>query len=90
MMFVPQGPFCQSCGMPLSKDSQGGGTNADGSISQEYCSKCYHNGAFYNPDMTVEEMMALVRGKLHEMHFPRFVASYFTKGIPNLKRWKNI
>ncbi len=24
---------CQSCGMPLSKDPQGGGTEADGSLS---------------------------------------------------------
>ena len=24
---------CQSCGMPLSKDAKGGGTNADGSRS---------------------------------------------------------
>ena len=24
---------CQSCGMPMKKDSENGGTNADGSIS---------------------------------------------------------
>ncbi|MBC7771253.1 MAG: hypothetical protein H7210_02040 [Pyrinomonadaceae bacterium] len=29
-MFRPKGPACQSCGMPLSKDPRGGGTNADG------------------------------------------------------------
>ena len=73
--------------MPLSKDPQGGGTNADGSNSQEYCSKCYKDGVFCNPDMTQEEMIVLVKGKLKEMHFPGFVASYFTKDIPKLKRW---
>ena len=40
-MFKPKGPFCQSCGMPLSRDSLGGGTNADGSSSTEYCSHCF-------------------------------------------------
>ncbi|WP_224768159.1 zinc ribbon domain-containing protein [Metabacillus idriensis] len=31
---------CQSCGMPLSKDEHGGGTEADGSKSTKYCSRC--------------------------------------------------
>ncbi|MBT8132126.1 MAG: zinc ribbon domain-containing protein, partial [Gammaproteobacteria bacterium] len=26
---------CQSCAMPLKKDSQGGGSNADGSKSEQ-------------------------------------------------------
>jgi hypothetical protein len=29
--------FCQSCGMPMKRDPQGGGTNADGSINENYC-----------------------------------------------------
>lgn len=29
---------CQSCGMPMSRDEQGGGTNADGSKSTMDCS----------------------------------------------------
>jgi hypothetical protein len=86
-MFGPKGPFCQSCGMPLSKDSQGGGTEKDGSKSSLYCSHCYQNGKFTNPDITVVEMQELVKGKLREMHFPGFMASFFTKDIPKLKRW---
>jgi len=35
--------FCQSCGMPMKQDPQGGGTNADGSINIMYCSYCYQN-----------------------------------------------
>jgi hypothetical protein len=37
-MFKPKGPYCQSCGMPLSKDEKGGGTEADGRKSSQYCS----------------------------------------------------
>lgn len=87
-MFGPQGPFCQSCGMPLSKDEKGGGSNAGGTLSKEYCSRCYQNGQFCNPNMTVQEMQQLVKGKLKDMGFPGFMAWFFTKNIPQLKRWQ--
>lgn len=89
MLFGPKGPFCQSCGMPLSKDVEHGGTNVDGSKSSEYCSKCYQHGEFTRPTMTVQEMQALVEERMIEMRFPKFVAKYFTKGIPQLRRWKS-
>jgi hypothetical protein len=89
MKFGPKGPFCQSCGMPLSKDENGGGSNSDGTKSSEYCSKCYVNGAFTDPNLTVDQMQDKVRGKMKEMHFPGFMASYFVKDIPKLKRWSN-
>lgn len=79
---------CQSCGMPLNKDEKGGGTNADGTKSEMYCSKCYDSGKFINPDMTVTQMQDLVKSKLKEMGFPGFLAGFFTKGIPKLERWK--
>jgi hypothetical protein len=37
--------------MPLKKDEKGGGTNADGSKSAIYCSKCYENGKFTSPEV---------------------------------------
>ena len=80
---------CQSCSMPLSKDPSGGATNADGSKSTMYCSKCYDQGNFISPNMTVVEMQALVKTKLKEMGFPGFLAGFFTKGIPKLERWKS-
>jgi putative zinc ribbon protein len=87
-MFGPKGPFCQSCGMPLSRDGLGGGTNADGSRSGEFCSHCYRDGRFTEPNLSVEEMMAKVEGKLRGMHFPSFLARRFTRNIPNLSRWQ--
>jgi len=89
-MFGPKGPFCQSCGMPLSKDKQGGDTERDRSKSAEYCSHCYQQGYFTQPDLTASEMITLVQGKLQEMHIPGFVARRITKGIPNLKRWSSV
>jgi len=86
-MFKPKGPYCQSCGMPLSKDPQGGGTEANGGKSAEYCSHCYTEGRFVEPNLTVEQMVAKVQAKMKEMHIPGFLAKSFTKDIPKLRRW---
>jgi len=74
--------------MPLSRDPQRGGTEFDGSKSTMYCSHCYQNGRFTLPDITMEQMKQRVKGKLQEMHFPGFLAYFFVRKIPNLKRWE--
>ena len=74
--------------MPLSKDVLGGGSNADGSLSGEYCSHCYRKGVFTQPDITAQEMMKLVEGKLRSMHFPGFLARRFAREVPTLRRWR--
>jgi hypothetical protein len=79
---------CQSCGMPLKKSPNGGGTNADQSISKKYCAYCYETGQFKQPGYTVSQMQEFVKGKMKEMGFPGFIAGLFTRGIPRLERWK--
>ena len=79
---------CQSCGMPMKRDEKGGGTNANGSKNLMFCSKCYEQGKFSQPDMTVEQMQTLVKGKLKEFGFPGIVAGLFTRNIPKLERWR--
>lgn len=79
---------CQSCGMPLKHDEKGGGTNADGSKSEKYCSHCYENGAFTFPHITLAEMQEKVKGKLKEMGIPGFLTGFFTRKIAKLERWK--
>jgi len=80
--------FCQSCGMPMKQDPQGGGTNADGSINESYCSYCYQNGEFtYNG--TVSEFQEFCRQKMIESGQPKLLAWFFTRGMKRLGRWKN-
>lgn len=79
---------CQSCSMPLKKDPLGGGSEADGTKSDKYCSMCYENGGFTQPEMTAQEMQTFVTGKMVEMGFPKFLAKFFSKGVPRLERWK--
>jgi hypothetical protein len=73
--------------MPLKKSPGNGGTEADGSTSKMYCAYCYEHGKFKHPDWSVEQMQNFVKGKMKEMGFPGFLAGFFTKGIPKLKRW---
>lgn len=80
---------CQSCGMPLKADPNGGGTNADGSLGNECCSFCFQDGKLMNPEMTIEEMRALIIGKLGEKGYPRFIARFFATGLNRLKRWRD-
>ncbi len=79
---------CQSCGMPLSRDERGGGTNTDGSKSAMYCSHCFEGGRFTFPEITVSEMQERVKGKLKEAGFPGFIAGLLTRKIPKLERWR--
>jgi len=79
---------CQSCGMPLKRDEKGGGSNADGSRSTIYCSHCYENGEFLQPNITVEQMQELVNKKLVEFRIPKFLRGIFTRRIPKLERWR--
>jgi hypothetical protein len=74
--------------MPLKRDENGGGTEADGSKSTMYCSHCYQHGRFTMPDITAAQMQERVRDKLAGMGFPRFLGGFFTRGIPGLARWE--
>jgi hypothetical protein len=74
--------------MPMKKDPQGGGTNADGTKSEIYCSYCYENGAFlFNG--TVAEFQELCRKMMIESGYSKFLAWLFTRGMKRLPRWKN-
>ena len=81
--------MCQSCGMPLVKDPENGGTNADGSKSTKYCSYCYKDGKFFNPDFTARQMQDFCVVKMKEQGMSGWKAWLFTRGIPRLERWRS-
>ncbi len=82
------GIMCQSCGMPLKKDPQNGGTNLDGTKSTEYCSYCYKNGNFVDNETDVKKYQSKVLDIMASQGFWKPMAWLMTRGIPNLKRWK--
>ena len=79
---------CQSCGMPMDKDPAGGGTEADGSRSETYCSLCYDAGAFRMNGISAQEMQDFCIDALHKKGMPRFMGWALTRGIPKLDRWR--
>ena len=81
--------FCQSCGMPKESDPEKGGTNADGSKTEKYCSYCYQAGSFKDDFTTVAEMVKLVREKLKEMGYGPIRRWFYSSHIPQLERWKD-
>ncbi len=71
------------------KDSTSHGTEKDGKPSVEYCSLCYKDGAFIDPNMTIDDMKVVYVDAMHKMHFPRFIAKMFASSqLPKLKRWQ--
>jgi hypothetical protein len=81
--------FCQSCGMPMERDPERGGTNSDGTRNVNYCSYCFTNGKFNDNFKTPGEMVVLVREKLKEMGIGPLRRWFYTSHISRLKRWKN-
>lgn len=86
---IPQGPFCQSCGMPMSEPEHFG-SEKDGSKSGEYCSYCYQNGAFVDESITLEEMIEFCSQKIDEVGIMPYAEARKMTGefLPQLKRWR--
>jgi len=85
-----QEKFCESCGMPMGETDEMYGTEASGSKSMDYCKNCYDNGAFTNPNATLDETIEFVAA-IMEKDFgfsPEDAKEQCRAGIPNLKRWK--
>ena len=88
---LPQ--FCQSCGMPLTKNEDCG-TNADGSTNFDYCQYCFKDGKFLQ-DCTMDEMIEHCAQFIDEVNkqmpkpmtrdeYVQMMRGFF----PMLKRWK--
>jgi hypothetical protein len=88
---LPQ--FCQSCGMPLTKNEDCG-TNADGSTNYDYCQYCYKDGHFLQ-ECTMDEMIEHCAQFVDEVNknmpkpmtkeeYKQMMQGFF----PMLKRWR--
>ncbi|MEY3386811.1 MAG: hypothetical protein RIR53_1622 [Bacteroidota bacterium] len=82
--------YCQSCGFPLKKDRQGGGTEADGTKSEKFCSMCYQGGVFLTPTFidTPAKMQMFCIEQMKKSGYNGFVAWLATRSIPRLERWR--
>ncbi|HFU4449103.1 TPA: zinc ribbon domain-containing protein [Streptococcus suis] len=85
--------FCQSCAMPLNLHGLDvRGSEKDGTKSSIYCSYCYVNGRFVEPDISFEEMLAKGKTAISNGQGNAFVKWLMKAGYPMMlkktKRWK--
>ncbi len=82
---------CQSCGMPLSEEFGNFGTEEDNFRNTEFCSFCYQNGKFKNPDQTMQEMIqSSIDNMTSDLNMPLDKATELANSlIPTLNRWQN-
>lgn len=82
--------ICQSCGMPLDKDPEQGGTNADNSKSDKYCSYCYKDGTFLDEGITLREKIEKnIQIVVTRMNIPENKAREMAENLlPKLGRWR--
>ena len=85
----PEGPLCQSCGMPIRK-AEDYGTDTNGLKVNDYCRYCFQKGQFTEPSITMQQMIDRVaRVMVDKMKMPESEAKGMAeKLIPKLKRWQ--
>lgn len=76
--------------MPLDKDPNKGGTNADNSKSDKYCSFCFKDGVFFDEGISLKEKIEKnILIAVERMNIPESQARQMAESIlPNLERWK--
>ncbi|MFW9914159.1 MAG: zinc ribbon domain-containing protein [Candidatus Thorarchaeota archaeon] len=79
------GHICQSCADQYEEK----GTEADGTINDDYCLACYRAGMFTEPEITMAEMIERVvasRAKDTDLTVDE-ARDYLESIFPTLKRW---
>ncbi len=85
---VRRAQLCQSCGMPLVKDRQGGGLEKDGSRSLLYCSYCFDQGAFTEPELSLAMMKNKLNGVLRKQKVLFPLRCFLLQRLRKLQRWR--
>lgn len=78
--------FCQSCTLPID-NMEDRGTEKDGSKSGMYCTYCYQNGVFTDPDMTLDQMIEIAETEMKKQDLPESIIQQSMNMLPRLKRW---
>jgi len=80
---------CQSCCLPMDNPELCG-TEADGTRSKHYCVRCYKDGAFTQPDATLETILG-ISAKVWAEKVPNLTVeqakAQLNAKFPYLKRW---
>ena len=77
--------ICQCCGMPLSEETFA--HELDGSVNEEYCKWCYHDGVFtyHSIDELIDACIPFMTAQGFKEEQARV---YMKEMLPKLKYWK--
>ena len=65
------------------------GTEADETLSVDYCTHCYQGGEFVDPDLTIEQMSAIAADFIEADDVTMAEAKAISKALlSELKRWQ--
>jgi len=79
---------CQSCGSPFSKNKNNYFRITGGFYDVKYCTECFQNDHFTEPELTLEGMKQKIVDRLRAMGMPGNLTR-FTDRLHTLERWKN-
>lgn len=83
---MPLGEFTDKDGKQVSNF----GSQEDGTQSSDYCSLCFQRGSFTQPNLSLQDMIALsIENMTGELKMPEEKARQLANtAIPKLKRWQ--
>lgn len=90
---MKENKFCQSCGMPLNFRGQDfRGSEIGLEKSSNYCAYCYGNGAFLEPNITLDDMInkgrsGIKNGKGNPI-MKKIMNWMYPMQLKQLERWK--
>jgi len=79
---------CQSCGIPLNRDLIFSEKSEDEKRNTKYCSHCFKDGQFIDPEMTITKMKNEIDKRCKELGLSRFQAYLWKADLENLDRWQ--
>jgi hypothetical protein len=79
---------CQSCGIILSSDVKYTNTTEEEKKRIKYCSNCYSNEQFIEPNLTYYEMRDKIKSRLQELGANKVQIFFYLTRIKSLDRWR--
>lgn len=79
---------CQSCGINLNSDVKYTNTSEEEKKRINYCSNCYSNEQFTEPDLSYNEMQDKIKSRLQELGANKIQIYFYLTKIKSLDRWR--
>ncbi|GFZ32050.1 transcriptional regulator [Clostridium zeae] len=80
--------MCQSCGLPFNEEHKHFIAIEPNGNKSIYCTNCYKDGKFIDPNISMKEMIDLIVPILGKAIGEEEARKEMTNLLPTLKRWK--